>query len=429
MRMLLAAAFVGACALSPAFGLCSALTVAFFLFARSRTPKEYRLPLTVILAGSLAVRLFLLALLQLFLLSQQRLDLFGDAADNITHGILIARALPDLNSPLVYHISHLWSNIAYNIHIKTFFNGFFFLLAGPDLLSLKYTNALAIAAAAFLLFRVGCALRGPRTGLFAAALLCFWPTLLIWSLSDLKEAQTILTICLLLFCGVRIILNPGDARILGALVLAGGYLVLLRTKLLPIVIAYTTAVTVTAFFKTIPSGKRPFAVLILALLSGALLLWQQKYFWIGYDLVLGAQIGFLTSGGWNYDFLRYLNVLPPHSPGFMLLFSLFAWFHFLSEPLPWHGFSLGLRTLIPFTLLWYALLAMAVRGLFMVWQHPNKRSRIVPLCLWFLIYGTMVGMSIANIGTAVRFRDALLPAVVLLAGCGLRSHDDSTACP
>jgi hypothetical protein len=72
----------------------------------------------------------------------------------------------------------------------------------------------------------------------------------------------------------------------------------------------------------------------------------------------------------------------------------------------------------PLMLLWYTLLFFSAAGLVKL-AKLRRIAVFVPMIVFAFLYVTSLGMSVANIGTAVRFRDAILPVVAMLASCAV----------
>ena len=138
---------------------------------------------------------------------------------------------------------------------------------------------------------------------------------------------------------------------------------------------------------------------------------------------MNAHKGFLSSGGWNYDLLG--NFAPDYyfTPLFIVNYFISGWFHFLCEPLPWNITSASMLVSYPMMLVWYLLMFFAFFGVIKLLRRGKIRE-IYPMLTFVFFYITITGMSIANIGTAVRFRDMIMPIIAVLAAAAF-AHEDT----
>ena len=397
------------------------ITWALFYFVRCATPEEDRRTVSSLLGYSLAVRIVLFCVLQYFIFSRGVLDIFGDAQDNIIKGMLFGDYFTGK-----FNIGKVLTIDRYNTHSMSLFNGAYFALFHDDIILLKYINMLAVTAAGWLAYDLLRRAYSSLSGKIAAAIIVFWPTVMIWSITDLKEAHFI-------FCLVAVfwILNRlgGKMRLptrifyMALFFIVLFYTVLLKYKFMfPLLIL--NAVPLGLYYllwKNKPERVRGRTVIFgLLLLSVFFLKYhgpvvqKMKDF---YSTIFSYYRGSVSTGGWNYS-------LVPIGSGDMYSFPYFArhlaggWFHFLTEPLPWHLNSYGLIFMVPVLFLWYTLLFYSFVGLVRL-VRLNKVSIFIPMLVFSFLYVTSLGMSVANIGTAVRFRDAIMPVVAMLASCAI----------
>jgi uncharacterized membrane protein YhaH (DUF805 family) len=125
----------------------------------------------------------------------------------------------------------------------------------------------------------------------------------------------------------------------------------------------------------------------------------------------------MNSGGWNYNIIgdmgqNYFTLQ------FFVKYLAKAWFHFMTEPLLWHIYSKGILLLSLAMPLWYLLLFLSLIGVIRI-RKTGRTAIFLPMIIFTVLYVTIVGMAVANIGTVVRFRDVVMPFVVILAACGM----------
>ena len=393
-------------------------TWAFFCLVRRATPEGDRKTVVSLLASSLALRIIVFCALQFFILSRGSLDIFGDAQDNIINGIYLSDYFR--GGAIIGKVIYAGR---YNTHSMSFFNGIFFTFFGKDFIALKYMNLLAITAAGWLIYDFLRRTYSSVAGKIASAIFLFWPTIIAWSITDLKEAHLIS--CLVFMLWLLLILSSKMKfwrrfACASLLVMLFFYVILLKSVILPIIAVSAAASIFYYFYVWLRRKGRRLAgrFVFMTLLSSVIfILWQTDLvFRIArdyYSVILSSYRGFVDSGGWNYSlFVRGSENY--YTPVFFAKHFVKGWFHFMTEPLPWHLYSHNLLLSVPVVLLWYALLFCSIVGLIKL-KRFNRISAFIPMLAFAFFYITVLGMSVANIGTVIRFRDSITFVVVILA--------------
>lgn len=412
--------------ISKALVVCILLTYGFFRFVLRKTDERDRSFVVFILAAALILRIIAFIFVQYWCFSSGNIDLLGDAQDNLAQGISITESLKSSDRSHLTFESLLSSR--YNTHGKTFFNGIFFLLLGKDPVSLKYLNFLAILLTGWLIYDLTRKFCSSLAGKSALTIVLFWPTLFIWSLMDLKESHLVMSLVCAFWFFDRFrrsnkLLNRFIFLTLS--ILFSVYFDSLKIKLLLPIILISVSLIISYYILLYAFSKDAlltrkilyigfvFLSLIIVGFGPAI----SRYIKDVYNLVIHYHIGFLNSGGWNVD------LIGDKSQDFFTLqffakYFVKAWIYFLFDPLPWHFYSLGLTAVYPILVVWYLLLFFAVLGLIRLYR-ARRGPEIFAMIIFVFIYITVVGMSVANIGTIIRFRDAILPIVAVFSSVGL----------
>lgn len=399
-------------------------TWALFYILRSATPQADRRAVIRLLSVSLALRVILFCILQYFILSRGMIDIFGDAQDNITQGVIFDNYFRG-----AYNVGKVLSIDRYNTHTMSFFNGIFFAVFGYDLVSLKYLNILAVTAAGWLIYDFLRRSYSSSAGKIAAAIFLFWPTLILWSLTDLKEAHFIF--CLVAIFWILRMLSRSvrlSGRLFYLLLLAAlaFYVVFLKYKLmLPLALLTASALIFYYLYMWFygKSNRAAGRFLVFVFLFGTTvflrfqgLITQKAIDY--YGIIISYYKGFINSGGWNFNIITGRTQDFFSVPVFVKYF-FGGWFHFMTEPLPGHLlYSYSLLVMAPVMLIWYLLIVFSMAGMVKL-KRAGRLSLFVPMLLFMFFYVTMMGMSVANIGTVIRFRDTIMPVVAMLASCAL----------
>ncbi len=415
--------------ISPGFALCILLSAVFFYAVRRNTPEEDRRFVLFMISAALIIRAAGLIILQYKCISMGQLDIFGDAQDNIIQGINISDSIRNMKEIPVTPQSILTSR--YNTHSMTIFNGIFFLLFGHDIVSLKYVNILAICATAWIMYDFAKNIYSGAAGRIALAIILFWPTVFIWSLTDLKESHLLFAVACsfwLLDRAAREKARHRKAVFIMLSALFAFYFVLLKIKLMmPVfILSASLIILYNALyygFSRDPALSRKVLYLSLIPAAAAIMAFGGRIMEAAkhmYALILHYHIGFLNSGGWNVDLIgdQSQNFFTLQ---FIMKYIAKAWAGFFLEPLPWHFYSYSLMATYPMMLAWYIITAFSVVGVIRTY-YAGKSKEVFIMLAFTAIYVTVVGMSVANIGTIIRFRDVIVPIVAVFAGIGMEGR-------
>lgn len=422
--------------ISPGIVFCFFLTMISFYVMLSNIDAEDKQFIAFITCAALSLRIIFLILSEYYILNKvladigwfNPWDLYGDGSMNIHSGLRIADYLNG-KTLSTYSFKEIFVGGNYNVTGIIFFNGFFFSLFGNVVFPIRYLNSLIIVVSGGLLYSWTKSIHSAYAGKIAISLFLFWPTILIWSITDLKESQVISSLILILWCLNKIIAANNIKRYfilfcVWLLIAVSIYLIGLRPNLYKMLLpAFFSIISVYYFFVCFQKERswKIYFFINLIIISLTLIIFRQEIFQIvrvSYDSLLTHHRGFLTSGGVNYNLFG--SAQEYYSLPFILFYWVNAWFHFMLEPFPWRLISLGMLANFPQMLVWYGLIVMSRLGI-MTLIKAGKSKEIFPLVVFLILYVTIVGMASANIGTAVRFRDTITPIVIMLAACGIAS--------
>ncbi|MBN1912820.1 MAG: hypothetical protein JW788_00310, partial [Candidatus Omnitrophica bacterium] len=260
-------------------------------------------------------------------------------------------------------------------------------------------------------------------GRFAICALLFFPTMILWSVSDLKDNQFIFFLVSVIWGTDRLISRKEAVARLAYLfftLFASLYLITLRMKsMLPILaITFLTYFIYLLFRRYFLKMRcRTFQLLVflfIFLLSAAVFKEKISLYCVkSYGYLLSINKGFLTSGGINYDLLSGNQDM--YTFASFIKFLILSLTHFLLEPFIWNVTrSAGLLLFQPIVLLWYFLLFFSFVGIYRIIRLGLLYRIFFPLVLAF-IFTASFSMSVSNIGTAIRIRDTLLPIMAIFA--------------
>ncbi|MFQ5915012.1 MAG: ArnT family glycosyltransferase [Nitrospinota bacterium] len=271
---------------------------------------------------------------------------------------------------------------------------------------------------------------GVRAARWGAALLCFWPTLFLWSLDALKEPYFILAVVSSAYFGERFSRGEGRGWLAGSVATLVAALSI-RTRWLP-PIALTAALCLGGV--VIQRALRRFALwqrigcglVALGLVASFAAAWAPGRRLVDYYVLesISAHRIFATGFGSGYKVWPaqyYSSIMTRLQKTFRWRDAAAAWAnnlgHVLLEPFPrwWKG-----RKGIAYFLLavpWWLALAMAFLG---GWKIAIRRAGIgwaylayVAITLGFLAIFS------GNVGTLIRHRDSASPVLLMIAAIGV----------
>ncbi|MCC6173789.1 MAG: glycosyltransferase family 39 protein [Chloroflexi bacterium] len=315
------------------------------------------------------------------------------------------------------------------------------LVMAPKLLNCLL-GALAIAP----FYGLGRLLGGWRVGQFAALGAAFWPSLVLWSIINLKDIMVVVLIAALMFLALRFAQRPdlpvpgrerrrpGASDALGAggrwsglLVLAGLLVVLATLESLRLYVFYAFGWLVPIAFFLVnrdPWRERlKTGAVLVASIMVVMLVMNQNTQWFGLRYVTDKRLEAIDSsrvfgsdtaesgidlpdrisryeGGWSIQ-LRNIPIVMPY-----VLFS----------PFPWRAHRLKDVTLVPETLGWYLLEALSVVALVAL-GRSRWRDLFMPVAFAGGL-AVVFAMIEGNVGTIYRHRAMLFPSAFTVGGLG-----------
>lgn len=286
-------------------------------------------------------------------------------------------------------------------------------------------NATFFLAAILAAYRLVRPAFGPPAALAGLAVLLFWPSLFIWSISALKEPSYVLLATGGFYCAWW--LASGTRwwhRVLAITGLTACAFALesVRRGGLPVAFAGAAGGIVIAFL-----ARRPRLALVTALAlpvaAGAALMIpavQARALAVGRQSV-HFHAGHVDSAGYSYKIIepRYYHDTPAiqRMPAReVAIYGLRAVSSYVTEPLPWNAESRMLKAYLPEQMTWLLMLAFVPLGVI-------GGLRRAPLVTGLLVAHAgavtmVVALSSGNMGTLIRHRGLALPYLAWLAGLG-----------
>jgi hypothetical protein len=307
----------------------------------------------------------------------------------------------------------------------------------------KLMNCFIGAIAIVPMFALGRELGGDRAGRLVALAGAFWPSMILWSVLNLKDILVVALIASIMFFAIRFARNPGvgawasrqpggewllSAKVgIGALALVGLLVSFALTENLRLYVFYAFGwlVPITFFLvnrapwrRRLVAGFALWAAVLVVMLG-----MNQGTQWLGLryltdkrqealDTSRGFGAGVAESGIELSDRLsRYEGGWAIQMRNIPIVMPYVLW-----APFPWAGTRLRDLAVLPEALAWYAVQVLSVITL-VVYGRSRWRELFLPVVF---IGGLVFVFSIieGNVGTIYRHRVMLFPAAFPLAAMG-----------
>ncbi len=406
--------------------------IALLLFFTLRnTPSQDRHFVVSLMVTAILMRLIVLVFVQIYCYPRTenviyaKLDIFGDAQDNIFKGLHLGDYLQGKVENTAFAPDGIFGR-AYNIHGKTFFNGLYFAAFGKDIISLKFINFLAVMLTAWFAYDFTRRVYSSPAGKLAMAFILFWPTIFLWSVTDLKDSHFILSVMGLLWSQEKISSareNKPRLKYFIYFAIFSLYALSLRFNLMEVVffLLFVFICLRLAVKNYVCAGNHHVARLILFSAFILFIIFALRdsilpYALNAHNTFININQGFLKSGGINYDLFSgetdiYNFILFPK-------YIYLGFVHFLLEPFIWKNYPLSMHYIFPQIFVWYVMLFWSTVGLFNIYQNKNFK-KIIFMFFLLIFYIMITGILVPNIGTVIRLRDSIFPIVAILAACGI----------
>jgi 4-amino-4-deoxy-L-arabinose transferase-like glycosyltransferase len=325
-------------------------------------------------------------------------------------------------------LARLWSGALvqtaksqdYLINNYTVLMGWVYYLFGHDVVGPKLLNCLFGAAAAVVAYALAKELGGKRAGWFAALATMVFPSLVLWSILNLKDTLVVLLIAVTMLGGLKFARRPS---ILWAVVTILPFAALENLRLY---VFFALAWLLLASFFVInraPWRRRltigiPFAV---ALLSVVYITNQTQALGLRYlsakrleALASSREFGANTADtGIDIE-----NVPRSEADGYTIQLRTAPKVlpYVLWGPFPWQARSRRELAVVPESLVWYGVQVLVVAAI-IGWRKERWRELSLPLA-----YGAgltfVFSLIEGNVGTIYRHRAMLLVPAIAVAGLG-----------
>lgn len=321
--------------------------------------------------------------------------------------------------PIITHISY-----GFGYHGYTKFLGFIYTLFGPMKFSARIFSCLMGVISGLFIYYIVKEIFGKRVAKLAAILTVFFPSLVLWSITFLKESPYIFFSCIVVWSFLKF-MKTKRIFYLFIFILAILGQNTLREKfsaisiMLPLFLSY--------FIVSGISWKKKAVILICLSIVMVPLLYRINIINKVSDEMtkcLRYTRGVVYMGGSSYkifDEKYYIGGSMSHSDhiSFIDFTKGFfkGWFYLLFAPFPWKTYT-GLQLMsYPQVILWYLLIPFIFIGMITALRYKWKETFII--FTYIILLGSVIAIGSGNIGTLFRHRDMVTPFFLIFGSVGL----------
>lgn len=311
----------------------------------------------------------------------------------------------------------------YGLNPFTFILAFFYKIYGFHPATAKIINCIIGTLLGWLSYLIARELFDKNTARISMSIVTFYPSLLRWSVANLKDPLTILLFMLCIYISITILHRNDPVWKFG--ILFSAILMLYyfpqRFYLILAVVSVANAVFLRVFYFLSRKGMRA----LLVVLIGISALGCAYYFFcinpkhlIEFLYRCEAQQAVIAKADYAGYYLYARDFLESLNKGMIdirgLVYELFVnTVYFMLTPFPWQMSSRSRLIAAPQMFLWYTLLILSFFGFF---KLLVKRPAAAFLLGTLLIIGiTVNALAEGNIGSAFRHRDIFVPFLAILA--------------
>lgn len=248
---------------------------------------------------------------------------------------------------------------------------------------------------------------------WGATLVGLWPSMMLWSCLNIRDAWMHFTLCLCVLLWTRVLRTKRfTPPVFLCMVVSGVMIYQIRIYILPIMII----AMLVALYANRATYKRPALILMTCLLLVAL----QMDSYLGFSVLeILQQLQSIRAGFARADVGSSFAIGVTYNSLFdVVLFLPTALVYFFFAPFPWTLTSALQSTTLVEVLVFYLLFIPIVKG----WNRSFREHFSAAVTPFMLMVFVAVAYSLAegNVGTLYRHKAQILPMILVFAPAGIR---------
>jgi 4-amino-4-deoxy-L-arabinose transferase-like glycosyltransferase len=350
-------------------------------------------------------------------------DLFGDSGYHSIRGLWLAEFVsgklftPDFIKKEIFHY--------YGRSSYLYLVGLFHYLFGFSPISVKFINSFLGALSAIFIYSMTLEIFNKRVAKLSAILIMFFPSMFLWSITNLKDTSFIFISIIMIWAYVRWY-KTKQFKYLVLCIISLFIQSTLREKFattLPLfILAFSYFMTLkTSLIKKMGISIAVVTIIFLVLRLVGINLNQEIH--RGVAKLVIYHIGHITTEGTSYKLLEEKYYPPiranPIEMSYLSFGKVFvrAWLHLMFEPFPWRVWTKLQLIAYPQIILWYFLIPFIILGIFISLRY--KWREVFVILTYLFIMTSIIALTSGNIGTAFRHRDMVSPFYLIFCGVGV----------
>ncbi len=299
------------------------------------------------------------------------------------------------------------------LHEYDYINGIVYFLAGRNPLNILFLNCAMGALSSIFMYLIVMVAFGNRQIARLSTLLCtFWPSLVLWSTQNLKEALTIFLIILCFWAFISLIksFNP-----LYPMVAFFSIFCLWKFRL-PIAQAIIISIFLHLIFLVYKAIKPEPPTILAILLIGFFVLFKFLAISLSQITDILAKIDVLRGSRATAN----LAILPGYrmvSSKALLLYIPIGFIALLFSPFPWQLFSASQIMAAPEMLVWYLMFPCTVKGLIFIVK--NKTKYFFSIFTFIILVSSVMIVVEGNMGTMFRHKSLIMIFFLVFMATGI----------
>ncbi len=294
-----------------------------------------------------------------------------------------------------------------------------------SLFSDKLINCLIGTITAIPLFYISKDIFGRAAARITSCLIVFYPSLVLWSMTNNRDTPNIFLVSLILFCLIRSF-KGHMARNLAIIFISLLCLWTIRPYILFCILGL---VGISYLFFILSKAKNKSGIVLFLIISCLIFLnftgygKKLKRDYLNLNTIAlsfkTTNDGVLAQGGSVYRIYDGSLVSAEGKANITVLMAGFlkGWFYFMLVPFPWSITTLLQVLSYPQIIIWYILLYFAVIGIIIAIRYRFIRSFVILGYIFIVTSG--FALSEGNIGSTLRHRDLITPFYFIFTSVGL----------
>jgi len=402
---------------------CAGLAAGVFVFLFQSD--EDRHFLLILFLGAFLLRIFLSVLLYNLVFLRNGAGLFGDGLSYSENGYSILQiwvgGVHDVNLISAQMVTKTLSGV---VGKYDFWNAMVYFFSGKSPLAVIFINCLAGSLTAIFVFQIAKSLYDVKSAKIAAILTAFWPSLLLWSMQNLKEPISTLLLVVLMW---SLLLSGRQFRIHLLLFFILASIALREFRNVYFYAFYMMVLPVALVLYGVKKAKAITIITVFAMIILVCLFYDAAWSKIAGLIPRLPREGNVSAIEWIHTMRTYrtwsaksafLANFDITQPGKLFIFAPAALFIALLAPFPWQVGSMLQLMALPEMLIYYSLIPAFIAGIkYIMSRAGDNRGAIV--IGYILVMIAILAFLEGNVGTLFRHRAAVLPFMFILIGIGL----------